>query len=108
MSSELCKSCIHQQVCMLDKNMIGDVYIAPNPWFFDEEYKKNSWEHYLEWEKQGFPCEEYFTKDAEPVRHGHWQRLNFLMVGCSECRNLFAEEYAYCPHCGAKMDEEVK
>lgn len=47
------------------------------------------------------------TVDAAPVRHGHWQRLNFLMVACSECRNLFVEEYAYCPHCGAKMDEST-
>lgn len=116
MSSELCKSCIHQRVCMLDKNVLGDVYVAPNPWFFDAEYKKKSWKDYIEREKQGFPCKEYFTKDAEPVRHGHWIRdfsiTEDTFYECSVCGRQEClmekydpyEEMPYC-HCGAKMDE---
>ena len=51
------------------------------------------------------------TKDAVPVRHGHW-------IGdfCSECGKdalCDCDKYEiygtihsdYCPHCGAKMDE---
>jgi len=61
------------------------------------------------------------TIDAEPVRHGHWERkhqkkefpgMHILINGtyptCSVCG--FAEmgisqETDYCPNCGAKMDE---
>ena len=50
--------------------------------------------------------------DVAPVVHGHWIRQDesFTRFKCSnpECG---AENYGgfenYCPHCGAKMDEEV-
>ena len=57
---------------------------------------------------------------AQPVRHGKWLPKHHYIAGyefvsghiCSECGNdaLKAEGDAfltdYCPHCGAKMDEE--
>ena len=58
--------------------------------------------------------------DAERVRHGHWEEcmegeLDFFgspvlvpKKRCSLCRKT-NKNYAppYCPHCGAKMDEEA-
>lgn len=57
---------------------------------------------------------------AQPVIHAHWEyrydtgiyQTEFL---CSRCNGLIETysctvdevEYEYCPHCGAKMDEEV-
>ena len=54
------------------------------------------------------------TVDAEPVRHGHWiNHFDDLFpedssVECSVCHEyegIMANDN-YCPHCGAKMDEE--
>lgn len=51
--------------------------------------------------------------DVAPVRHGHFRRLTFSgdIIICSECKmayNIFetngAENFDYCPNCGAKMD----
>lgn len=50
------------------------------------------------------------TVEAEPVRHGKWNRNKIVYMECSECGWLFEyysgleEEWNYCPHCGAKMD----
>lgn len=56
------------------------------------------------------------TVDAEPVRHGRWVIMRDRTLECSECKSIapfeadrngdvvFADEYDYCPHCGAKMD----
>ena len=46
----------------------------------------------------------------DPVKHGRWNYhdkkgsfyLNVYI--CSVCDNSSDEKYAYCPHCGAKMD----
>lgn len=59
--------------------------------------------------------------DAEPVRHGRWIEHHepFTWMGyttwtCSECNYECGYEKeiglrtSYCPHCGAKMDEEEK
>ena len=56
MKSDLCKSCIHTNVCARDKNIVGDVFVLGNPMLFDnrtlfEEFKKS--------EAAGFPCDEY-------------------------------------------------
>ena len=63
------------------------------------------------------------TVDAEPVRHGFWnvykwsddkENLNTEMT-CSVCgitffspNDITADEFHYCPYCGAKMDEEAE
>ena len=51
--------------------------------------------------------------DVAPVVHGRWVYHNFDTI-CSECRKsaIFDEweqqaETEFCPHCGAKMGEEV-
>ena len=50
-----------------------------------------------------------------PVRHGRFRSLTFSgdTIICSECKiayNIFetngAENFNFCPHCGAKMDEK--
>ena len=49
-----------------------------------------------------------------PVKHGHFRRLTFSgdTIICSECKmayNIFetngAENFNFCPHCGARMDK---
>lgn len=50
--------------------------------------------------------------DAEPVRHGRWEKRKedaLIHWGCSVCGIGFLddkglEKLHYCPHCGAKMD----
>ena len=51
------------------------------------------------------------TIEAEPVRHGKWLRISPAKIyECSECgQNVMTDDiecYAYCQHCGARMDEE--
>lgn len=58
--------------------------------------------------------------DAEPVRHGRWERMDEYCnhsktFRCSVCKgnveySYFTRfcEYDYCPNCGAKMDLEVQ
>lgn len=49
------------------------------------------------------------------MEHAHWITDEYwrVLYTCSNCGWYFAaemdiEEYNYCPHCGAKMDEEEK
>ena len=51
--------------------------------------------------------------DAEPVRHGTWEKRTYWIgsfgenqMVCSECGKKygFHAPYNYCPDCGAKMD----
>lgn len=51
------------------------------------------------------------TTEAEPVVHGHWVDTVLGTIRCSKCSmafNLVGKYIYYCPHCGAKMDEEAK
>lgn len=53
------------------------------------------------------------TVDAEPVRHGQWEYVDYGGFGnwhCSHCREICITngDYDYCPNCGAKMDAERK
>ena len=51
---------------------------------------------------------------AEPVRHGKWidrtikvsAELTNIIHVCSVCEEMAVGKYRYCPHCGARMDEE--
>lgn len=53
--------------------------------------------------------------DVDPVRHGMWL-LKHIGAGhmweCSYCHKqpciYITNETAYCPNCGAKMDEDVE
>ena len=48
---------------------------------------------------------------VDPIRHGHWIAHGKAFMGatieaCSECGELLCGyNKAYCPNCGAKMDE---
>lgn len=49
------------------------------------------------------------TIDAMPVRHGRW--LYSCVYGkvewvCNQCEQDANTKTKYCPHCGARMDEE--
>lgn len=55
------------------------------------------------------------TVDAEPVRHGKWihevrytidSLHSYQQYRCSECDMTYITNTNYCPHCGARMDEE--
>ncbi len=55
------------------------------------------------------------TIEAEPVAHGHWERvdvkpeLRHLVCGnsrCSVCGKFGFDHFLRCGYCGAKMDEE--
>ena len=53
----------------------------------------------------------YRELKAEPVRHGKWLRISPAKIyECSECgQNVMTDDiecYAYCQHCGARMDKE--
>ena len=73
MKSELCKKCIHTDVCFKDKNVCGDVFVPGNPMLFDnnELYRK-----YKEREKAGFPCEYFFP----------------VVVLCKECKHRYVDD----------------
>ena len=43
------------------------------------------------------------TIDAEPVRHGKW--MGTVCTACGESTSFYYD-CDYCPHCGARMDEE--
>lgn len=48
--------------------------------------------------------------DVAPVVHGRWVPFCSEVAGniqyCSACEIGFDAKMAYCPHCGAKMDEK--
>jgi len=52
--------------------------------------------------------------EAEPMKHGRWERLTYVMgwAKCSNCESTWELEKInafnmdYCPNCGAKMDKE--
>ena len=37
-------------------------------------------------------------------KHGHWETI-WKAYECSVCGEISINNYYYCPHCGAKMDE---
>lgn len=45
------------------------------------------------------------TADVQEVKHGKWDYgQNIFPCFCSECGQEADMVYAYCPHCGARMD----
>ena len=52
-------------------------------------------------------------EDVRPVVHAHWIKSNYdnidgTIYKCSNCNTEMFSAWNYCPHCGAKMDEEEK
>lgn len=51
------------------------------------------------------------TADVQEVRRGHWNTDRFGMerAVCSLCGTTYegADNWNYCPHCGARMDESA-
>lgn len=52
-------------------------------------------------------------ENVEPVVHAQWiENDEFPCYNCSNCHDAISysdfNDYEYCPHCGAKMDEEVE
>ena len=53
------------------------------------------------------------TIDAEPVRHGRWEKADNLKPKCSVCGEFHLYSWTdhkkcnFCPNCGAKMDKEI-
>ena len=48
------------------------------------------------------------TADVAPVIHAHWVYLGLGVYKCSDCLGENKDNTAFCPNCGAKMDEEQK
>lgn len=77
------------------------------------ESKFDMQELYLPVHFQEFIVDEIPTSDVAPVRHGYWVKekrdvlLHWHCSVCKECYFLEEPNAEYCPHCGAKMDEEV-
>lgn len=47
--------------------------------------------------------------DVQEIKYGRWITVaNGYSITCSECGGSWDNiyDYAYCPNCGAKMDEE--
>ena len=52
-------------------------------------------------------------EDVKSVAHAYWIKSNCynvsgLIYECSNCNTVMFSAWNYCPHCGAKMDEEVE
>lgn len=86
--TKFCSDCIHYNIC----------------------YKI---EHYGRDLEDTSACKQFIGKDVAPVKHGHWYNSSYLgdEITCSKCSvtyNIFetdgAEDFDYCPNCGAKMD----
>ena len=77
------------------------------------ESKLDMQELYLPAHFQEFIVDEIPTADIAPVRHGYWVKekrdvlLHWHCSVCKECFYLDEPNAEYCPHCGARMDEEV-
>lgn len=52
-----------------------------------------------------FDIESFPAANVSPVIRGCWHRYSTTMMICTACgRHTARHKYAYCPHCGAKMD----
>ena len=62
--------------------------------------------------RQKSEIERLKSADVSPVRHGRWVKektdvlIHWHCSACEECFFLDKPNSEYCPHCGAKMDEE--
>ena len=103
MSSELCKSCIHHEICISDKNLFGDVFTAGHPMFFDNE---KLYEEFKKWEAEGFPCKHYVSinNTVDVVRCEECKYAE--TVNCPMYRAHFGyTDKDYCS-CGVRKEQE--
>ena len=88
-------------------------YIDADLIFPEMESKLDMQELYLPIHFQKFIVDEIPSADVSPVRHGRWVKektdvlIHWHCSACRECYYLDMPNSEYCPHCGAKMDEEV-
>lgn len=95
-----CKDCLHWDICKEHDRLMLTVNT-----FFELKYQ-NAVEQFCKHFKS--------TADVAEVKHGEWvyDYTSECIPGtdatldykCSECGDRSAEEYKYCPNCGAKMD----
>lgn len=93
---------------LFSKNLMMQVYLAD-----DEDFTK-AFVKGMELVKKAE--EETPTADVQEVKHGRWS--HFLCYNtCSRCGSVYVHEYdddakiqdfAFCPFCGAKMDEDER
>ena len=93
--SEMCKTCIHTKVCNRDKNLIGDRFFAGNPLIFDNEEK---WKQYKEWEKAGFPCDEYI-QSAQPEPSDVARDIATIIENEQDMRVIAQADIVHCGEC---------
>lgn len=71
------------------------------------------WRRACEWMDAMDYIEDAPTIDAQPVKRGKWESIDFIKVGgdkigmfqCSNCSQRMPWEANYCPGCGAKMED---
>ncbi|MFR5876342.1 MAG: hypothetical protein ACLUFN_07620 [Eubacterium sp.] len=70
----------------------------------DSDYDNDTINHFIDL------VDKQHEVDAESVVHGHWERNAAFSVFpfCSICNSICSGESDYCPHCGARMDEEAE
>lgn len=51
-------------------------------------------------------CIEIVNSLPDEQKHGHWEDCSNGWM-CSVCNRDSSRDTDYCPHCGAKMDEEM-
>ena len=88
MTEYKCGDCFHADLCKKSKMIVG--FSRDNPAY----------------------CGMFLNSaDVSHVRHGRWKcHGDCGVTECSACGWSIEEyvgDYAYCPNCGAKMDEEV-
>ena len=62
-----------------------------------------------EWRGLAMTIIDRFESLPSAERKGHWIELKCGSVSiwkCSECEEIFSENYHYCPNCGARMERE--
>lgn len=100
MKTEMCKTCIHNKLCMKDKNIIGmDLFCPPHPMLSTPEERKEAWEKFEKRKKEGFPCEDYFSNDVVEVIRckdcKHWQNGHLCKV-FSRFGTIETDEDGFC------------
>ena len=89
MAEYKCGDCFHSELCEKSEMLVG--------------FSKDNYAY----------CGMFLNcADVAPVRHGRWEcHGDCGVTECSACGWSIEEyvgDYAYCPNCGAKMDEVIE